>query len=399
MNLALNFRPQNLEQFVGQNHLIGSDSALRKLIEQRNIPHCFFYGPPGSGKTTLAKIIAKELDLPYYGLNATSIKIEELRKIFKQYQHALQKPLIFIDEIHRLAKNQQEVLLPVMENHEALIMGCSTEDPSFSLTSAIRSRSMLFEFRPLEPQEMEQILNVVLSKNTWTVEEEAKEYLIHSSGGDGRAMLNLLEYATLSSDDTITLETLKTLRPHALSDGTSSANTHYDLTSAMIKSIRGSDENATIYYLARLIDGGEPPEYIARRLAIHASEDIGNANPQALILASATLQAVQRIGYPEAQIILCQCALYLAASPKSNTVVQSIKTAMQTVQSGKRLPVPANIQQFPKNYLYPHDFGGWVEQNYLAEPLELVNWKPIGFEKTLMEWLKKIRGEKSDDPT
>ncbi len=370
---------------------MGKGAPLRRLIEKSSIPHCFFWGPPGSGKTTLAKIIAKKIDSPFYALNATDLKVEELRAIFKSHKNALEKPLIFIDEVHRLAKNQQEVLLPIMENREALIIGASTENPFFSLTAAIRSRSMLFEFKPLNLVELEKILEMAYNHTPFEIEENAKEYLLKSSGGDARAMLNLLD-ACITIDEPISLELLKSLRPSSLNDGSSESQVHYDLASALIKSIRGSDPDAAIYYLARLIKGGENPEFIARRLSILASEDIGNANPNALVLANSSRESVAKIGYPEARIILSQLTLYLCASPKSNSAYIAIDKAIKLIEDGEILEVPQNIKQQNRGYLYPHDFGGWVNQKYLAKPLKIVEWKPIGFEKTLMEWLLKLHG-------
>lgn len=391
-NLALSFRPVSLEQFVGQSHIAGEGAPIRVFLEKEKMPHSFFWGPPGTGKTTLARIIAKALDRPFYSLNATDLKVEELRKIFKEHRHALQKPLLFIDEVHRLARNQQEVLLPAMENNEALVIGASTENPFHSVTAAIRSRSMLFEFQPIDEEALKSVLSNVQKKLEFTLEELAKEYLIKSSGGDARAMLNLLESALLLNPSP-DLQTLKSIRPTALNDGASSAESHYNLISAMIKSIRGSDENAALYYLARLIKGSESPEFIARRLVILASEDIGNANPNALNLAVSTMHAVSGIGYPESRIILSQCVIYLCASPKSNSAYTAIKSAMKAVEDGEIFEVPNHIRQQHEGYLYPHDYGGWVQQRYLEKERVFVEWKPIGYEKTLMEWLEKIRNK------
>jgi len=383
-------RPQSFDDIVGQQHLVAKGAPLRVLCEKGSLGHSFFYGPAGVGKTSLARIIAHTMELPFYEMNATSLKIDELRKIFSQYKNALQKPLIFIDEVHRLSKNQQEVLLPVMENNSVLIIGASTENPFFSLTSAIRSRSMLFELKAIEREDLSTLLQRVVEKKDLNVEDEAKEYLIASSGGDARAMLNLLEFAS-NVDERITLDILKSLRPNALQAGSSEAGVHYDLASALIKSIRGSDADAAIYYLARLIDGGESADFIARRLVILASEDVGNANPQALTLTTSTLTSVKQIGYPEARIILAQAVIYLCASPKSNSAYMAINSALKLVQDGNILEIPKNIQQQNEGYLYPHDFGGYVKQEYLSKPMKFVELKDIGYEKKMKDWLKLLR--------
>jgi len=389
VNLALKYRPKTLDDLIGQTHLLGKDAVLRKLIESNALPHTFLYGPPGCGKTTIARVIATILDRPFYEMNATTLKIEDLRKIFKEYTNALQKPLIFIDEVHRLSKNQQEVLLPFMENNAALIIGASTENPYYSLTAAMRSRSHLFELESISEKEMRIYLKKILSLEKISANEEAKEYLVFSSGGDVRAMLNLLESAS-AIDAEVTLEILKQIRPHAIQAGSSESESHYELTSAMIKSIRGSDIDASIYYLARLIDGGEPAEFIARRLAILASEDIGNANPPALNLASSTLNIIKHIGYPEARISLSQLVIYLASSPKSNSAYMAINSALKAIKSGEIYPIPSHIKTHAKSYLYPHDFGGWVIQSYIDKPLSFYHTSQIGFEKTLWEWHSKI---------
>jgi len=382
-------RPKNFDDLVGQEHLSSLNAPLRVLCEKQVLGHSFFYGPAGTGKTSIARIIASTMDMPFYEFNATSIKIEQLRKIFEQYKNALQKPLIFIDEVHRLAKNQQEVLLPVMENNSILVMGASTENPFFSLTSAIRSRSMLFELKHIDNDALWLLLDKALVSGDLTCEINAKEYLVASSGGDARAMLKLLEFAS-NIDTNITLKILKSLRPSALSAGSSEAGVHYDLTSAMIKSISGSDMDAGIYYLARLIDGGESADFIARRLVILASEDVGNANPQALTLTTSCLTSVSKIGYPEARIILAQAVVYLCASPKSNSSYLAINTALKAVNDGVMLDIPKNITQRNEGYLYPHDFGGYVKQTYLSKPLKFITLKDIGYEKKMKEWLKSL---------
>ena len=383
-------RPTNFDELVGQEHLSLEGAPLRALCEKFALGHSFFYGPAGTGKTSIARIIAKTMDLPFYEFNATSLKIDQLRKIFDQYKNALQKPLIFIDEVHRLAKNQQEVLLPVMENNSVLVIGASTENPFFSLTSAIRSRSMLFELKHISNSALQALLFKAIEKYKLSLDEETQEYLVASSGGDARAMLKLLEFAS-NLNAIIDIDTLKSLRPNALQAGSSEAGVHYDLISALIKSVRGSDENAAIYYLARLIEGGESADFIARRLVILASEDIGNANPQAMTLTASCLTSVSKIGYPEARIILAQAVIYLCASPKSNSAYLAINAALESVKSGNIMEIPNNITQRNEGYLYPHDFGGYVGQEYLSENIKFVELKSIGYEKKMKDWLETIK--------
>ena len=392
IDLANKYRPTSLDSFVGQSHIISKDKALYKLIKQKDIPHLFFYGKPGTGKTTLAKIIAREISSDYHYFNATTFKIEDLRKVFDRYKNSFIKPLIFIDEVHRLSKNQQEVLLPIMENYDATIIGASTENPFFTLTSAIRSRSFLYEFLPFTYDEMVNILKSVLKDIDINLSSEVKDYLIYSSSGDARAMLTLLNFA-YKVNQNISIDTLKQLRANVIGDGVSSSSSHYDLASAMIKSLRGSNVDAALYYMARLIDGGESVDFITRRFVIFASEDIGNANPNALNLAVSTMSACNKIGYPESRIILSQCAVYLASSPKSNSAYKAINKALEEIKSGKILEIPKHLDSQHIGYLYPHDFGGYVEQEYLKEDLKLYSSLDIGFEKTLSEWIRKIKNE------
>jgi len=404
LQFASILRPTGLDSFVGQSHLVNKDTAFYKLLNSGNIPHSFFFGPPGTGKTTLSRIIANKLGLPFFELNATTLKIDEIRKIVESHKNSFQKPLIFIDESHRLSKTQQEVLLPIMENTLAVIIGASTENPFFALTGGIRSRSMLFEFKPLTLDDLKVLLNKACEKYSLSIEKEAEDFLIYSSAGDARAMLNLLEFAS-SIDKNITLKTLKELRSLNISDGSSEDETHYNLASALIKSIRGSDLEASTHYLARLINSGEEPRFIARRLSILASEDIGNANPNALILANATVQIVASIGYPEARIPLMQLVVYLTCSPKSNSAIVLIDNELAKIQSGFAPAVPDHLKDAHydgakklgrgKGYLYPHDFGGFVEQEYLSEKPKKIILSDIAFEKTLKDWLKKIKEQNS----
>ncbi|MBL0687781.1 MAG: replication-associated recombination protein A [Sulfurospirillum sp.] len=390
-NLALKLRPTNISEMIGQKHICSKNSPFFKLLKSGTIPHCIFFGPAGVGKTTLARIISKELELPFYELDATSIKVDNFRNIFVKHKNSLAKPFIFIDEIHRLSRTQQEVLLLPMENKEAIIVGASTENPYFTLSQGVRSRSMLFEFFHLDEKDLQSIIERSKRVVEFKIDNDAREYLISSSAGDSRSLLNLLEYA-IKTDSHVTLSTLKALRPNALKDGVSSSAVHYNLISAMIKSIRGSDIDAGIYYLARLIDGGESADFIARRLVILASEDIGNSNPNALNLANSCLQSVSKIGFPESRIILTQTLIYLTCSPKSNSCYQAINKALSYVKKEKPLKIPSQLKSpSPKNYKYPHDFGGWVEQEYLEKNLNFYNNSKIGFEKTLEEWTSKIK--------
>lgn len=403
MNLTQILRPSTLEEFIGQKHLLSQSAPFRKLIESGDIPHSFLFGPPGTGKTSLARIIANKLETNFFEFNATTIKIDDVRKAVESAKNALQKPLIFIDEVHRLSKTQQEVLLPIMENRLAIVIGASTENPFFSLTGGIRSRSMLFEFFSLTDDDLRDALSKALKKLDKSVDEDAAEYLVRSSSGDARAMLTLLDFAA-KIEEHITLNTLKQLRPYSLTDGAGESETHYNLASALIKSIRGSDEQAAVYYLARLIAGGEEPRFIARRLAILAAEDIGNANPNALQLANAAFGLVEKIGMPESRIILSQLTIYLACSPKSNSAYEAIDDALSMIANGEIYPVPAHLKDAHfagakslgrgVGYKYPHDFGGWTEQKYTEKPVDVVKLKDIGFEKTLKEWLDKIKGKK-----
>lgn len=390
-NLALKLRPNTLSEMAGQKHICSKNSPFFKLLKSGTIPHCIFFGPAGVGKTTLARIVSRELELPFYELDATSVKVDAFRKIFAEHRHSLAKPLIFIDEVHRLSKTQQEVLLLPMENKEAIMIGASTENPYFTLSSGIRSRSMLFEFFSLHVEDLQEVIERAKEIVEFTIDDDAREYLISSSAGDSRSLLNLLEFA-IKVDLHVTYENLKALRPNALKDGVSSDDTHYNLISAMIKSVRGSDVDAAMYYLARLIDGGESADFIARRLVILASEDIGNANPNALNLANSCLQSVSKIGFPESRIILAQTLVYLTCSPKSNSCYRAINEALAYVKNEKVLKIPSQLKSpSPKNYKYPHDFGGWVEQDYLEKNLHFYDNSTMGFEKTLEDWIQKIK--------
>ncbi|WP_270968881.1 replication-associated recombination protein A [Campylobacter upsaliensis] len=389
MPLTLQLRPQNLDEILGQYDLV---EVFKRFIAMQKLPHSLFFGVAGSGKTSFARVVAKEFGLDFYEFDGGNFKLEELRKILENYKNSLYKPLIFIDEIHRLSKTQQEMLLIPMENYRLILIGASTENPYFVLSQGIRSRSMLFHFKALGVKELELLLKKVQKNLNFTLDDDAKDFLLKS--GDARSMLNLIEFVLVLEQKHINLKNLKKLRNTANSEGVSSKDTHYLLASALIKSLRGSDADAALYYLARLIDGGESADFIARRLVIFASEDIGNADSKALILATSTLEAVKNIGYPEARIILAQCVIYLASAMKSNSSYKAINEALHFVRNNPPLPIPAylnNNAPQSKDYLYPHDFGGYVEQKYLSQALKFYYSKGIGEEKILLENLRKLK--------
>jgi len=390
MNLAKKYRPIKLQEVLSQEHLLGENGLFSSFLKNNYFPNALLFGAPGCGKTTISRLIAKELDRDFYEFNATSIRVDDLRKTINSYKDRLTQPLVFIDEIHRLSKNQQEVLLPFMENGDCIIIGASTQNPYYSLTSAFRSRSHLFELYRLRDEDLKKLLKEVAKKESFILNDNALQFIINSSSGDARGALNLLESASFVSKE-IDLDTLKEIRPCALQDGSSEGDSHYELTSAMIKSIRGSDIDAGLYYLARLIEGGEPPEFLARRLSILASEDIGNANPNAINIASSVLNIVLHIGYPEARIPLAQLVVYLSSSPKSNSAYNAINSTQKAIKDGLILPVPNHIKNYAKDYLYPHNFGGYVKQEYLSKDIKFYQSSNIGFEKTLNEWLVKIK--------
>ncbi len=385
------FRPKTFNEFIGQKHLINPNSFLIKSIKQQNLPHLFIYGDSGIGKTTLAYIIANELNKDFFNLNATTLSIKEIRDIVQQYKNSFEKPLIFIDEIHRLSKNQQEVLLPIMEFNQATIIGASTENLNFSLTPAIKSRGIIIKLYPLNKNDLEILLDRVIKKFNIEIDNEAKEYLLNINQSDARSLLLHLELAFNISKkmDLKLLKSIKESNQVVLNIEDSSST----LMSAMIKSIRGTDVDASVYYLILLIEKGEKAEYIARRLVILASEDIGNSNPNALNLATNTLISVKEIGYPEAKIILTQAVIFLASNPKSNSVVETINNVYDNIAKNGIMKVPNYLKSYSNNYKNPHNFGGYIKQHYLIKPFSFVKFKAIAFEKTLLEWIKKIQGE------
>ncbi len=389
--LALKFRPKTLKEILGQKELV---KLFESFVAKQKLPHSIFFGPAGSGKTSFARAVANDFGLDFYEFDGANFKLEDLRKIIAQYEESLYKPLIFIDEIHRLSKTQQEMLLLPLENFKCILIGASTENPFFVLSSGIRSRSMLFEFKPLNEEDLKALIQRVKEELNIVCDEDSCAFILKMCGGDARAVLNLIEFALIVDEKELSLHTLKTLKANALNDGVSSKDTHYRLASSLIKSLRGSDIDAALYYLARLIEGGESADFIARRLVIFASEDIGNADTNALNLATNCLIAVKSIGYPEARIILAQCVVYLASAVKSNSSYKAINKALDFVRNNPALPLLPHLDNNNaaiKNYLYPHDFGGFVKQQYLAKPLKFYESKGYGAEKTLHEWLKKMK--------
>ncbi|MFO0266853.1 MAG: replication-associated recombination protein A [Cyclobacteriaceae bacterium] len=378
-------RPSRLEDLVGQQHLVGDSGIIRKAIQTGNVPSMILWGPPGVGKTTIANIIANEVKRPFHVLSAVSAGVKDVREVIDKAKHST-RAILFIDEIHRFNKSQQDALLGVVEKGVITLIGATTENPSFEVNSALLSRCQVYVLKPLTESDLLHLINQTLKKDSKlksrqvTIAESAA--LINISGGDARKVLNLVELICDSIPGTITVTdalVMEVAQKHiALYD--KSGEQHYDIISAFIKSIRGSDPNAAAYYLARMIEGGEDVKFIARRMVILASEDIGNANPTALVLATSAFQAVNLIGHPEARIILAQCATYLACSAKSNASYEAIEGALRTVQETGDLPVPLSIRNSPtrlmkdlgygKNYQYAHSFeGNFAHMEFLPEKI------------------------------
>ncbi|HEY9489267.1 MAG TPA: replication-associated recombination protein A, partial [Chryseosolibacter sp.] len=369
--LAERMRPSRLDELIGQEHLTGNGGVIRRAIQSGNIPSMILWGPPGVGKTTIANIIANEVRKPFYTLSAVSSGVKEVREIIEKAKHS-PRSILFIDEIHRFNKSQQDALLGAVEKGIITLIGATTENPSFEVNSALLSRCQVYTLKPLGEEQLLSLVNQALKKDEELRKREfairEHEALLNISGGDGRKLLNLVELIADSVEGSIVVTNdlvLDVAQKHiALYD--KSGEQHYDIISAFIKSIRGSDPNAAVYYLARMVEGGEDVKFIARRMLILASEDIGNANPTAMIMANNTFQAVSVIGYPEARIILSQCAVYLAASPKSNASYMAIENALGRVSESGDLPVPLSIRNAPtrlmknlgygKDYKYAHSY-------------------------------------------
>ncbi len=390
--LAERIRPTTLEDYLSQSHLVGPDGSLTSQIGSGLISSMIFWGPPGTGKTTLANIIANDSGRPFYTLSAVDSGVAAVREVINKAKKSddlfsTKNPILFIDEIHRFSKSQQDSLLGAVEKGWITLIGATTENPSFEVIPALLSRCQVYVLKSFSRKDLETLLeraiekDTILSQKNITLKES--EAIIRLSGGDARKLLNILELVVLSetSEEIIITNELvqqKVQKNTVLYDKT--GEQHYDIISAFIKSIRGSDPNAAVYWLARMIEGGEEVKFIARRLVILASEDIGMANPTALVLANATFQAVNTIGYPEARIILSQCAVYLATSPKSNASYKAIKSAQQTVKQTGDLSVPLSIRNAPtqlmkelgygEDYQYAHDFeGNFVPHEFLPEEL------------------------------
>jgi putative ATPase len=415
--LAERIRPKNLDQFLGQEHLVGPDGVIRRIIKSGSLPSIIFWGPPGVGKTTLAQIIAAEIKANFYTLSAISSGVKDVRKVIDEARfHA--KTILFIDEIHRFSKSQQDALLGAVEKGIITLIGATTENPSFEVISALLSRCQVYVLKPLTENYLKTLLatamrqDEILSKKEIEIEEY--QALFNISGGDARKILNLLELTvdshTEESPIVISNEKVVAAAQQRIALYDKSGEQHYDIISAFIKSLRGSDPNGAVYWMGRMIEGGEDVKFIARRMVIFASEDIGNANPTALVLATNCFQAVHMIGYPEAEIVLSQCATYLASSSKSNASYAAIKMAKAVIRDTGDLPVPLHIRNAPtklmkdegygKGYKYAHDYdSNFVAQEYLPEEIKGTKFYEPGNnarEEDLRRRLKSLWGKKYD---
>lgn len=390
--LAERVRPRTLSEYVSQNHLIGPSGALTRQIEKGIIPSLILWGPPGTGKTTLANIMAEESKRPFYSLSAIHSGVKDVREVIEKAKNnsglfTTKNPILFIDEIHRFSKSQQDSLLGAVEKGWVTLIGATTENPSFEVIPALLSRCQVYTLNPFRKEDLERLLQRAMEEDaflqTKTIDLKETEALMRISGGDGRKLLNVFELVVNASEETpVIIDNEKVMqivqKNTVLYDKT--GEQHYDIVSAFIKSIRGSDPNGAVYWLARMIEGGEDVKFIARRMLILASEDIGNANPTALIMANNTFQAVTTIGYPESRIILSQCAIYLATSPKSNASYMAIGKAQQLVKQTGDLPVPLHLRNAPtklmkelgygEEYQYAHDYqNNFVEQEFLPDEI------------------------------
>lgn len=402
--LAERLRPRTLDEYVGQQHLVGQGAPLRRMIESGHVSSFILWGPPGVGKTTLANIIARRLDVPFFTLSATAAGVKEVRETLdraaKSKFFSTQSPLLFIDEIHRFSKSQQDSLLNAVETGVVTLIGATTENPSFEVIRPLLSRMQVYVLQPLGKDDLLGLLHRALTEDEYlkdrNIEIKEHEALLRYSGGDARKLLGLLDLVTSADPDAAQLTVTNELVTSLLASSPSAAaydkqgEMHYDIISAFIKSIRGSDPDAALYWLARMIEGGEKPEFIARRLVISAAEDIGLANPNALLLANAAFDAVHKVGWPEGRIPLAEATVYLATSPKSNSAYMGINRAIELVKQTGPQPVPLPLRNAPTQlmaelgyhdgYLYPHDYpGNFVRQDYLPEELRGTRlWEPGG---------------------
>ncbi|GAB4377495.1 MAG: replication-associated recombination protein A [Salibacteraceae bacterium] len=412
--LAERLRPRSLDDFIGQRHLVGENGPLRLALDAGSLPSMILWGPPGVGKTTLAQILSNATGRSMFSLSAINSGVKEVREVIDRAARpdllSAGRPILFIDEIHRFSKSQQDSLLGAVEKGLVTLIGATTENPSFEVISALLSRVQVYILEPLSADSLKQLLHRAIQTDPWLKEHKIAlretDALIRISGGDARKLLNALEIVVraLGRGATITNEKVTRVIKSNLSLYDKSGEQHYDIVSAFIKSIRGSDPNAAVYWLARMIEGGEDPKFIARRLLILASEDIGNANPQALLVANACYQAVHTIGYPECRITLSQCAIYLATSAKSNASYQAINAAQKAVSEHGDLPVPLHLRNAPTRlmkdigygdgYQYSHSYeGNFIDQEYLPEKLSgNIFYEPGSNrrEGSIREWLKKI---------
>ena len=392
--LAERLRPKSLDEYIGQKHLVGENAIIRRMIETGNISSFILWGPPGVGKTTLARIIAEQTKVPFYTLSAVTSGVKEVREVLDRCKADARsvfsngRPILFIDEIHRFNKSQQDSLLGAVENGTVTLIGATTENPSFEVIRPLLSRAQVYVLKPLDNDDLLELLNRALSTDEifkgLEVRVESTEALLRFSAGDARKLLNILDLirqsvksgeAFVINDDIVTSRLQE--NPMAFDKN---GELHYDIISAFIKSVRGSDPDAAIYWLARLIAGGEDPKFIARRLVILASEDIGLANPNALLLANATFDALTKIGWPEGRIILSECTIYLATSPKSNSAYLAIDAALEFVEKTGNQPVPLHLRNAPtklmsdlgyhEGYKYPHDYPHhFTRQAYMPETI------------------------------
>ena len=385
--LAERMRPTNFDEFIGQEELVGKAGSLRKLLERKIVPSMIFWGPPGVGKTTLAGLIAKFSGRPFFTLSAINSGVKEVREVIQKaegqglFAQGL-TPILFIDEIHRFSKSQQDSLLGAVEKGIVTLIGATTENPSFEVISALLSRCQVYTLKALGKEDLDKMLQRALAEDKWLLDKKLvvaeKEALFRYSGGDARKLLNTLELVAgnMDTETRITNDEVEKILKNRPAFYDKNGEQHYDIISAFIKSIRGSDPNAGVYWLARMIEGGEDPKFIARRLVILASEDIGMANPNALLLANTTFDAIQKIGWPEGRIILSQCVVYLATSPKSNASYEAINKAIAEVRNSGDLPVPLHIRNAPtklmkelgygKDYQYAHAYeGNFVDEEFL----------------------------------